>query len=109
MRVDDRRHHGLAGQVDQDRPRWHLDLADPAYLGDPIALDDEGAVLDGLASISQNEPRPLEDGYRGGTRVLVLLSAASQEEGSDQEQPKESRRPQVGVRHDEVPPRSAVG
>ena len=49
MRVDDRRHDGLAGQIDASRAGRNLQLSSSADLGEPIVLNDERGILDGRA------------------------------------------------------------
>ena len=46
MIIDQRRHHGLAGEIDPHSARRRRDLAAPADRRDPVVGDDEGGVLD---------------------------------------------------------------
>ena len=71
MRVDDRRHDGLAGQIHASRTRRHLQLPSRADLGEPVVLDDERGILDGRAAVPDDEPRPFEHRHAGRLRCLA--------------------------------------
>ena len=63
VRIDDRRHHGLAGQIDAGRARRDRHLALPADLGEAVALDDERGVFDRRAAVPGDQPRTLKYGH----------------------------------------------
>ena len=62
VRVDERRHHGLAGQVDARRARGHAHVGRAADRRETVPCDDKGGVLDGSASVADDDARAFEDG-----------------------------------------------
>ena len=68
VRVDDRRHHGLAGEVHARRARGHAHVAGAADLREAIPAHDERGVLDRSASVADDDARAFEDG-RAGRRL----------------------------------------
>ena len=70
VELDERRHDGLAGQVDTRRPPRERDLSLLAHAHDSIVLDDEGRVLEHGARFAGNETRAFEqrDGRTGLSR-----------------------------------------
>ena len=61
MEIDQRRHNGLAGQVDVCGSRGNAQLASAADLRKDVSGDDEGGVLDGRAAVSGDQPRAFKD------------------------------------------------
>ena len=64
VRVDERRHHGLAGEIDAARAGRHAHGAASADLGDAVAFDHEGCVLDRRAAVAGDQARAFEHGRR---------------------------------------------
>ncbi len=66
VRVDQHRHHGLAGEIHARGARRHAHVGRLADLGDSCALHDQCRVLD-HASVADDQPRAFErgDGLRG--------------------------------------------
>ena len=77
MRVDDRRHHRLAGQVHACRARRHLHLAAPANLHKATIVDDEYRILNRRGSIADDDARPLEHGDGWSRRAPEQLLSPS--------------------------------
>ncbi len=71
VRIDDRRHHGLAGQIDARRARRHRHLASLADRRDAAVLNDESNVFDRRAAVTDDQPRPFEHRRAGRTRRLA--------------------------------------
>ena len=65
VRVDDRRHHGLAGEVHARRARGDAHVGGAADLREAIAADDERGVLDRSASVADDDAGAFEDGHAG--------------------------------------------
>ena len=63
VRVDDRRHHGLAGEVDSRRARGNAHVAGAADLREAVPAHDERGVLD-RASVADDDARVFEYRYR---------------------------------------------
>jgi hypothetical protein len=89
VKVDLRRHDGLACQIDVRGSCGNLQLASPAYASELAALDDECGVFDGCATVTSNETRTFEHGDAG------LPSERRGARGKDQarEDQKKRRRP----------------
>src|SRR5215471_5738172 len=68
--VDHCWHDGLACQVNVGPARRSLKLALAADAGEEIVFDDEGRVLDRRLAITENEPRPFEQGDFAGLLPL---------------------------------------
>jgi hypothetical protein len=62
MIVDERRHHGLAGDIDARCAGRHRHLAAAAHRRDPVARDDDGGIVDRRTAIAGDEPRAFEYG-----------------------------------------------
>ena len=59
--VNERRHDGLAAQVDAGRAIRDLYVRPRTDLSEASVLDDEHRVLDGRAAVSDDQAGPLED------------------------------------------------
>ena len=66
MRVDDGRHHRLAGNADAGGAGGHGDLAGRPDLRDAAAGDDDGCVLDRGAPVADDHAGTFERGGAGG-------------------------------------------
>ena len=68
VRIDEPWDDGLALRVDHRRPRGHVHVG--PHGDDPVALDDERAVLDDLVAVHRDQPRANEgDGAREHVRL----------------------------------------
>jgi len=56
VRIDDRRHHGLAGEIDARRAGGRRNLASSSNRRDAAVLDDESRILDRGAAVAGDEP-----------------------------------------------------
>jgi hypothetical protein len=65
MKIDLRRHDGLARQIDVRRAGRNLQLAPAADAREPAVLHDERGVLDRCVPVAGDEPRALEHGHVG--------------------------------------------
>ena len=65
VRIDDRRHHGLAGEIDARRAGGRRHLAPSSDRRDAGVLDDECRILDGSAAVACDEASALEQGRAG--------------------------------------------
>ena len=72
MGIDDRRHDGLAAQIDERRADGRLDLTLLADADDAVVLDEERGVLDWRAAVAGDETRAFEE--RDVGRGLTLFS-----------------------------------
>jgi hypothetical protein len=61
VRVDHRRHHRLAGQIDVHRARRHRDRALASDRRDAAALHDQRAVVDRRARVADDQARAFVD------------------------------------------------
>ena len=68
VRVDQRRHHRLAGEIDAARAGGRRRRTLRARPGEAAVLDDERGVLDRRAAIAGDQPRALEDRRRRARR-----------------------------------------
>ena len=76
--VDQRRHDGLAGEIDARRARRRRQLAAPSDAGDPVIGDDEGGVLDDAAVAGEKACTLVEgDGRRLGPATEEARPTAS--------------------------------
>jgi hypothetical protein len=83
MRVDERRDHGLAGEVHMRRAGRDRDRAASANLRDPVAFDHESGILDRCAAVARDEPRAFEYRLRARGRGF----RGQHQAGSDQPPP----------------------
>ena len=77
VRVDERRHHRLAGEIDAPRPAGGVERALRADLCEAAVLDDERGVLDRRAAIAGDDPRALEDALLACSALATPLSSGS--------------------------------
>ena len=84
VRVDDPRHHRLAGQVHARRTSGDANVTRAANGGEPVAGDDKGGVLDRCTSVADDDARALEDGH-------VVLRQRSERERGDRRQDEKFR------------------
>jgi hypothetical protein len=68
MRVDDRRHDGLAGEIDARRAGRKRHLAVSTDCREAAVLDDEGGILDG-AAVANDESRAFEHRHGRARRL----------------------------------------
>jgi hypothetical protein len=80
VRVDDRRHHRLAGEVHVPGPGRHRNVAGPTDLRDPRAIHDQCRVLDRAASVAQDDARALERGH-AARRILGVRPSRPNNDG----------------------------
>src|SRR5258708_4632094 len=85
VRIDDRRHHGLAGEIDARRACRCRHLASSSDRRDAAVPDDESRILDGGAAVAGDEPCPLAHRRAGrpgrGASARPYVSRASGQPG----------------------------
>ena len=79
VRIDDARHHSLAGEVDARGAGRHRHLAAAADLRDPRTLDDEDGIFDWRAAVAGDEPRAFIG--RDGLGLALSRNRRHQDEG----------------------------
>ena len=60
VEIDDRRHYGLAAEIDSLSAGWWREIADDTDLCEFAVFDDEYGILDRRALVSDDEPRAFE-------------------------------------------------
>ena len=80
MCVDERRHNGLAPQIDARSTTGNLYVRLRPNLSEAIVLDDEHRVFDGLTTVAYDQSGAFEDRrVRSATRVRVATAAQGNE------------------------------
>jgi hypothetical protein len=69
--VDDRRHHRFPGEADARGARRYPDIGGGADLRKAAILYDEAGVLDGCASVADDDARAFEHRHPGRGRRLT--------------------------------------
>ena len=104
MEIDQRRHHGLAGEVDARGARRRLDVGAAAHICELIVFDDEGGVFDGCAAVAADEARALEDGDGRSRRRLAAgprrTGRRKRETGGNENCERGLQRSQFAGQHD---------
>ncbi len=98
VEVDQRGHHGLAGEIDVSGACGHLRIAAAADQGEMSVLDDEGRILDHGAVASDQACAFIDCG--GCLRLGRLYERDGEDEGGQKEQPDGH---QLRPRHGDLP------
>jgi hypothetical protein len=95
VQVDQRRHHGLAGEVHTRRAGGHRQLTAASHLRELVVLDDEGRVLDRRTAVPDDEPRAFE--HRHGGLAFHIRDAGGQQHARGDQQRRRHPRPAHGI------------